>query len=81
MRTVCTEIIFNTLLISYIDKYFSENATFRTFSYRNCEPALNHVLKKSHGLEADRLTSGIGTGDNKYPVFFIKMNFKRQINL
>ena len=51
--TICTEVIFNGLVIAYVHHYPVENHHFGTFRGRNQHTPLEHILKKADCLQAN----------------------------
>ena len=61
MRGVGTQVVLQTLFVAYVDHDVLEHARLRTLAHGDAQSALQHVLQQSHGLQTDRLSSGVRT--------------------
>ena len=61
VTAVGTQIVFDTLLVTDVDKDVSEKPHVRVISHGGQQSALHHILHHTHGLEAHRLAAGIRT--------------------
>ena len=73
VRRVGTQIIFNRLLITNIDKDAAEYTGMTTFVQGNQHTALQHILQQTDCFQTDGLTSGIRSGYNKDTLFLIEL--------
>ena len=73
VRRVGTQIIFNRLLITNIDKDATEYTGMTTFVQGNQHAALQHILQQTDCFQTDGLTSGIRSGYNKDTLFLIEL--------
>lgn len=69
MRGVGAEVIFDRLLVADVNEYIAEYAGMATFVHRDEQAALQHVLQQPYGFQADRLSAGVGTGDDENTLF------------
>src|SRR5574344_1186040 len=55
MGAISTQVVFERLFITYVDKHILEDAALRVDIHRHGQSALHHILDKSYCLEAHRL--------------------------
>ena len=66
MRRERTETLFNTLLISNVSVDFIKNGKLRVVGCRDMQTGLSEQCKQSDGLQGDRFSSGIWSGDHEH---------------
>ena len=76
-RTVCTEVVVYRLVVSDVHHHAVEYHHLRSLRSRDQHAPLEHILKKSDSLQADRLTSGIRAGNQKYVLLFCQSRGQR----
>ena len=64
-RTICTEVVIDGLIVA--DTYHDavEYRKFGCFGCRDEHAPLEHILQQAHCLQADRLSSGVRTGNQQ----------------
>ena len=62
---VGTQVVLQALFVADVYHNVLEDAGLRTLAHRDAESALEHVLQETHGLQTDRLTAGVRTGDDE----------------
>ena len=75
--TVGTQVVLDALLVADIDEHPAEQARARAFVQGDQESALQHVLQEPDRFEADRLTAGVGAGDQQDPSLFRQLDIQR----
>ena len=61
-----TETLLNTLLISNVSVDFIKNGKLRVVGCRDMQTGLSEQCKQSDGLQGDRFSSGIWSGDHEH---------------
>ena len=69
--------LLDALFIADIHKEFVKDTNLASFIRRDEEAALCHCAKQTSCFQSDRLTAGIGAGDDKGIIFFTKSNIDR----
>ena len=64
-RAVGTEVVLKRLVVTYAYGNTVENRQLRGLGSRNQHSPLEHILEQTHGLEAYRFASGVGSGDDE----------------
>ena len=77
VRTVCTQVVLDALLITDVDQNVVEDSHLTVGMHRHKHSALRHILDQSDTLQADTLTSGIRAGNKQYSVVFVEMDVER----
>lgn len=77
VRGVGAEVIFDRLLVADVNEYIAEYAGMATFVHRDEQTALQHILQQPYGFQADRLSAGVGTGDDENTLFFVQLYIQR----
>ncbi len=77
MRAVSAEVIFNGLVVTYVDKYVVENSKMGVLVHRRQHSALSHVLHYADSFEAYGFSSGIWTGNNQDSFLRREVNIER----
>ena len=77
VRGVGAEVIFDRLLVADVNEYIAEYAGMATFVHRDEQAALQHVLQQPYSFQADRLSAGVGTGDDENTLFFVQLYIQR----
>ena len=65
VRRISTQVIFDGLFVTDIDEDTAEHTCMTAFVQRNQHTALQHILLQTDCFQTDRLSSGIGTGNDK----------------
>ena len=72
MARVGREVVLDALLVADVDHDVLEGARRRTVTDGDAEAALQHVLQQSDGLQAYRLSAGIGSADDQQPADILR---------
>ena len=76
VRTVCTQIVLNRLLVAYVHKHALEHAHMRVFVKRGQHATLHHILHHTHRFQAHRLTASVRSRNDEYAIFFGQLNIQ-----
>ena len=74
---ICRQVIFNRLVIAYVDEDAFENPDMGIFIYGGQHAALGHVLHYAYGFKAYGLATCVRAGNNQYAVVAVEGNVER----
>ena len=77
VRAICAQVVFYRLFVTYVYEYFVEYTHVRVIVHRHRHTALHHILQQSHGFEAYRFASGIGSRYEQDAVVAVEMDVER----
>ncbi len=77
MAGVGAQVVFDALLVADVDEDAAEDAGARVFADGDGQSALHHVLDEAHGLQAHRLASGVGAGDDEDALAAVQFDVER----
>ncbi len=77
VRRVGRQVVFDTLVVAYVNHYIFEEAEVRVFIHRWQHAALQHILHHSHCFECHRLAAGIRTRYEQNPFFRRQTDIER----